>query len=353
MGGHFPIIGKQENDVVDICCLFVQQKGLNRIRSEKMINGGCGECRIRDRAPATFIETLRERMFKPALSSIITENTKVATVSPSDPVYVAAKKMRGFHISSVIITSGIKVLGILTSRDILMRVVAQNLSPELTLVEKVMTPNPECVNSESTILEALHIMHDGKFLHLPVVERDGSIVACVDVLMLTHAAISMLENSSGTMNDMANSMMQKFWDSALALEPPEDSDSHSEMSTTLMNFEPTELGKYPSLNLGIGSSISYKFENPKGHYEDDEGDKILLTCDSDLIGAAVHARSVGQKVLRLYLEFPEAIKETNSEVSDAVAEKNSGWTTLHSGVLAGAVLVMTVGVVVYLKRVKQ
>lgn len=335
-------------------------------------------------APAAFIETLRERMFKPSLSTVISENTKVATVSPSDPVSVAAKKMRDFRVNSVIITSGNKVLGILTSRDILMRVVAQNLSPELTLVEKVMTSNPECANVETTILEALHTMHDGKFLHLPVLDKDGSVAACVDVLMLTHAAISMVENSSGTMNEMANTMMQKFWDSALALEPPDDSDSHSEMSAALMNSEGTDLGKYPS--LGLGNSFSFKFEDPKGRvhrfnfvtenldelvsavmqrigysdsysrpqllYEDDEGDKILLTCDSDLIGAALHARSVGQKVIRLFLDFPEAVKETTIEISTTAADR-SRWTSLHSGILAGAVMVTAVGVVVYLRNVKH
>ncbi|XP_074307921.1 CBS domain-containing protein CBSCBSPB3-like isoform X2 [Silene latifolia] len=280
-------------------------------------------------APTAFIETLRERMFKPSLSTIITENIKAATVSPSDPVHVAAKRMRDARVNSVIITSSSKVLGILTSRDILMRVVASNLSPELTSVEKVMTANPECGTVDTTILEALHIMHDGKFLHLPVLDRDGSIVACVDVLQLTHAAISMVESGSGAMNEMATTMMQRFWDSALALEPPDDSDSHSEMSAALMNSEATDLGRYPS--LGLGSSISFKFEDPKGRvhrfnsatenldelittvvqrigssedasrpqllYEDDESDKVLLTCDADLIGAVLHAKSAGQKVL--------------------------------------------------------
>ena len=36
---------------------------------------------------------------------------------------------------------------------------------------KVMTPNPECATLETTILDALHIMHDGKFLHLPVLDK--------------------------------------------------------------------------------------------------------------------------------------------------------------------------------------
>ncbi|CAO2827365.1 unnamed protein product [Amaranthus hypochondriacus] len=331
-------------------------------------------------APAAFIETLRDRMFKPSLSTIITENTKVATVSPSDPVYIAAKKMRDLRVNSVIITNGNKVLGILTSRDILMRVVAQNLSPELTLVEKVMTPNPECASVDSTLLEALHIMHNGKFLHLPVLDGDGSIVACVDVLQLTHAAISMVESNSGVMNEMATTMMQKFWESAL--EPLDDSDSHSEMSAALMNSDGTEMGRYPS--LGLGNSFSFKFEHPKGRvhrfnfatenlddlvssvmqrigssdnnnrvqlqYEDDEGDKILLTCDSDLIGAAFHARSSGQKVLRLFLEFPEPTEQASPETSAVVVQK-CRWTSAHSTILAGTLALVAVGVVVHMKRV--
>ncbi|CAK9166664.1 unnamed protein product [Ilex paraguariensis] len=90
-------------------------------------------------APSAFIETLRERMFKPSLLSIISENAKVATVSPSDPVHVAAKKMRDLRVNSVIIMIGNKIQGILTSKDILMRVVAHNLCSELTLVEKVLS----------------------------------------------------------------------------------------------------------------------------------------------------------------------------------------------------------------------
>lgn len=83
-----------------------------------------------------------------------------------------------------------------------------------------MTPNPECATLDTSILDALHIMHDGKFLHLPVVDRgkqlcfldirvtffsgnmtdsvlaDGCIAACIDVLQITHAAISMVNFTS-------------------------------------------------------------------------------------------------------------------------------------------------------------
>lgn len=59
----------------------------------------------------------------------------------------------------------------ISSNDILTRVIAQDLPAESTLVEKVMTPNPECATLDTPIVNALHNMHDGKYLHLPVVDK--------------------------------------------------------------------------------------------------------------------------------------------------------------------------------------
>ncbi|PIN24248.1 hypothetical protein CDL12_03015 [Handroanthus impetiginosus] len=338
-------------------------------------------------APSAFIETLRERMFKPSLSTIISESPRVAMVSPSDPVQVAAKKMRELRVNSVLIMTGNKIQGILTSKDILMRVVAVNLSPELTPVEKVMTSNPECAMLETTILEALHIMHDAKFLHLPVVDKDGCVAACVDVLQITHAAISMVETGSGAVNDVANTVMQKFWDSALNLEPSDDFDTHSEMSMSqYVASDATEQAKsgYPS--LGLGNSFSFKFEDRKGRvhrfsfgteslaelvsavmqrvgesssqsqpqllYEDDEGDKVLLTTDGDLVGAVNNARSMGLKVLRLHLDYQSASQEMTKQSLDTATVEKAGSISLKSGIFAGAVVLTSMGVLVYLKRSK-
>ncbi|XP_077248806.1 CBS / octicosapeptide/Phox/Bemp1 (PB1) domains-containing protein [Tasmannia lanceolata] len=336
-------------------------------------------------APYAFIETLRERMFKPSLATIITENTKVATVSPSDPVYVATKKMRELRVNSVVIVTGNKPQGILTSKDVLMRVVAHNLSPELTLVEKVMTADPECATLDTTILEALHIMHDGKFLHLPVLDRDGCVAACVDVLQITHAAISMVEGGSGAVNDVASTMMQKFWDSALALDPPDDEyDTQSEISA-LMASDGAEPGKFVYPPLGLGNSFAFKIEDHKGRvhrfncgtenlselasavmqrigasnsqgqpqflYEDDEGDKVLIATDSDLVNAVNHARSAGWKVLRLHLDYSDS-KDASLSSSDIAPVQRSEWVSLQSGLLMGAAVLTSIGILVYLKRTK-
>lgn len=344
-------------------------------------------------APSAFIETLRERMFKPSLSTIIAENAKVAVVSPSDPVHVAAKSMQELRVSSVIVMTGNKIQGILTSKDVLMRVVAQNLSPELTHVEKVMTPNPEYATIDTSILEALHTMHDGKFLHLPVVDRDGSVVACLDVLQITHAAISMVEDSSGAVNDATNTVMQKFWDSALNLEPPDDYDTQSEMSVSVLNAsDAAELGKSTYPSLGLGNSFAFKFEDHKGRvhrfnigaesldelvssvmrrmggaaddknypqllYDDDEGDRVLLTADGDLVSAVGHARSLGLKVLRLHLDYSESNQQkvelqTSTTTAQSTVERRR-WGFVESGVVAAAVVLTGMGVLVYLKRSNQ
>lgn len=345
----------------------------------------------------TFIETLRERMFRPSLATFITEHTKVAKVSPTESVYMATKRMQELRMNAAVVTIENKPRGILTSKDILMRVVAQNLSPESTLVEKVMTPNPECVTIDTTIVDALHIMHDGKFLHLPVVDRDGFVVACIDVLQITHAAMATVGSSGAVGNDMAGSMMQKFWDSTLALEPAEDyEDSHSDASARMAS-ETTEIAKagYPSLNLG--NSFAFKLEDRKGRvhrfncgtesltelisamiqrvgddidwahlpqilYEDDEGDKVLLATDSDLVAAVNYARVAGLKGLRLHLDYSnldndktekesKMEKENKSSISaDLQLARHDSWGSAYTTFVAGAALVAGFGVMAYLKR---
>ncbi|GJM87894.1 hypothetical protein PR202_ga03893 [Eleusine coracana subsp. coracana] len=299
-------------------------------------------------APSALIETLRERMFKPSLSTIVTENTN--------------------------------------SKDVLMRVVAQNLSPELTLVEKVMTANPDCATLDTTILDALHIMHDGKFLHIPVINGDGQIAACLDVLQLTHATIQLVEGGNGTANDVANSVMQRFWDSALALEPPdEEFDSHSEVSL-LMASEAGD-GKSSIYPPAVGYSFAFKLQDRKGRvhrftcgyesldelvcsvrkrlnitneketvqllYDDDEGDRVLLTTDADLAGAVLHAKSSGLKVLKLHIEDPELSTEVTKpsmEMELAPPPPRSALSPVHVGLMAGAVALSGAAVLVYLKR---
>ncbi|RLM61195.1 CBS domain-containing protein CBSCBSPB3-like isoform X1 [Panicum miliaceum] len=265
--------------------------------------------------PHAFMESLREQMFKPSLSTIITENSSVPVVSPSDPVTLAAKKMREHRVNSVVVMTGNMLLGIFTSKDLVLRVVAQNLPPETTLVEKAMTANPECATLDTSILDALHSMQDGKFLHIPVVDK---------------SKYSIVEGASGA-NDVANSMMKKFWDSALAMHRAEEFDALSESLNELVSAV--------AYRLGTDSDKS----TIKLLYDDDEGDRVVLTTDSDLTAAIEHAKSAGWKVLRLHMDEAEARTE-----SAVTAQR--GRSALRFGIVGGAAALAGVAVIVYLKR---
>ena len=84
---------------------------------------------------------------------------------------------------------GKDLIGILTPKDLLSRVLSKNLNPDTTQVEDVITRNPDCVSADLTLLDALKEMHDHKYLHLPVKDNDGRVVGLVDVMdLLCHTA---------------------------------------------------------------------------------------------------------------------------------------------------------------------
>ncbi|KAK4350664.1 hypothetical protein RND71_029977 [Anisodus tanguticus] len=334
----------------------------------------------------TFIETLQERMFRPSLSTIISENSKVVIVEPSDTVLAAAKKMLESRTSSAIVMGDNKPRGILTSKDMLMRVIAQDLSPESILVERVMTPSPECATTDTPIVDALHTMHDGKFLHLPVVDKEGIVVAVLDVLHITHAAVATV-GTGGANNEAANTMMQRFWDSAMALTPDDDEETRSEGSLKLAS-EGAETGRsvpYPSASLP--NTFAFKIQDQKGRmhrfncdtrsvtdlitaiiqrlgndiernnlpqilYEDEDHDKCILASDSDLLAAVEHAKLSGWKGLRLHLDYsgtPGRRRGSNSESLD-YAHPESAWASAYTAVAAGAAVAASLGVFAYLRR---
>ncbi|CAK7324024.1 unnamed protein product [Dovyalis caffra] len=96
-------------------------------------------------------------------------------------------------------------------------------------------------------------------LSIIIGEQKKGILTSKDIIIqITHAAIYMVESSSEAINDIANTLMQMFWDSALALKPPDDYDTQSEMCA-LKTSDGVELGRYPSLSLEI--SFAFKFED--------------------------------------------------------------------------------------------
>lgn len=90
---------------------------------------------------------------------------------------------------AVLVVEQEHVVGILTPKDLLTRVLAKDLSPDETLVSEIMTAHPETAGPEVTLVDALHIMHTGRFLHLPVVAADSKVHGVIDVKELVYSTM--------------------------------------------------------------------------------------------------------------------------------------------------------------------
>ena len=106
----------------------------------------------------------------------------VLSVAPTASVHDAACVMTRANCGSVLIIdhSTSHLLGIVTERDMMTRVVARALDLH-TPVSKIMTPNPQCVRPELKVADAVLIMIERGFRHLPVVAENGRILGVFSV----------------------------------------------------------------------------------------------------------------------------------------------------------------------------
>jgi CBS domain-containing protein len=109
-------------------------------------------------------------------------NKHVVSVPPQATIREAACVMTRASCGSVLVLEPPDVmLGILTERDLMTRVLAKGVNPEQTTVREVMTPKPICVPPETPVSEAIVIMLERGFRHLPVVTAQHRILGVFSV----------------------------------------------------------------------------------------------------------------------------------------------------------------------------
>lgn len=108
---------------------------------------------------------------------------RVISLAPSASVYDAACLMRRANCSSVLVLEhGTNtMLGILTERDVMVRVVAKGLDPMKTMVSTVMSASPDSVQPDTRVADAVLIMIEHDFRHLPVVTKTGQLMGVFSV----------------------------------------------------------------------------------------------------------------------------------------------------------------------------
>ncbi|MFN8854000.1 MAG: CBS domain-containing protein [Planctomycetaceae bacterium] len=105
-----------------------------------------------------------------------------------ETVQVAAQRMHSRNVGTLVVVDADQTpLGIVTDRDLTVRVLAHKGGADGQTVGEVMTAFPRTVHEDTPIEEALRIMRQGKFRRLPVVDGPGHLrgmVSLDDILEL-------------------------------------------------------------------------------------------------------------------------------------------------------------------------
>ncbi|KAF9433131.1 hypothetical protein BGZ76_009843 [Entomortierella beljakovae] len=203
-----------------------------------------------------YVSLMKEKMSSPDLNTILDENHGVAEIQARTSVREASRVMKQWHTTACLIIEDGRIAGIFTTKDIVVRVMAAGLEPDRTSVIRVMTPHPDTVPSNMTILEALKKMHDNRYLHLPVVDERGNMAGLVDVLQVSFAMLNQMghiQSEGSTTSEGQGPVWNKFWESTFARDETGSEISASDMRSTYAPA-PSDLN-YGGAHSTLGSTL--------------------------------------------------------------------------------------------------
>jgi CBS domain-containing protein len=105
--------------------------------------------------------------------------SKLCSIDTDKTVAYAAKMMRDEDVGIAPIVEGDRLVGVLTDRDIAVRVVAEGRDPEQVKVTEAASRDLVTLDPQQDLDEALRLMARHQVRRLPVVEEDGRLVGVV------------------------------------------------------------------------------------------------------------------------------------------------------------------------------
>lgn len=134
--------------------------------------------------PKKKVDTIRKVMMNAPISDLVT-GQDLLVASTTDTIDKVVKIFQKEKKNCVVVYKKKKLVGILSNRDLLWKVIGKNKDFTRIKVEEVMTPNPEFVKPDDPIAFVVNKMAMGGFRHVPVINEDGtplSIILIKDVL---------------------------------------------------------------------------------------------------------------------------------------------------------------------------
>lgn len=108
-------------------------------------------------------------------------NRIVVTASPTDTIADILRLMDQRNVGSVVAVEDARPVGIVTDRDVALRVTLRGRDPRTTTVESVMSRDVACVREETEPLDAAELMRRRQVRRLPIVDARGRLVGLVSL----------------------------------------------------------------------------------------------------------------------------------------------------------------------------
>jgi CBS domain-containing protein len=112
---------------------------------------------------------------------LLNKGTQVLSIGTEATVLDAALLMNDHKIGALVVIDAGQLVGIISERDMLQRVIVQRRDPGTTLVRDVMTAEVICCRPYTRLDEARGVMKNRRIRHLPVVDDDGRLVGLISI----------------------------------------------------------------------------------------------------------------------------------------------------------------------------
>jgi CBS domain-containing protein len=130
-------------------------------------------------------------MQRKIIPGVIDGQQALCFLPPTATAREAAHMMQEASVGAVMVVDHGRLIGIVTERDMVNRLLAADRDPGATSLATIMTADPETLSPEDSALAAFNKMRTGRYRHLPVL-REGEVCGMVSIRDLYEAVREML-----------------------------------------------------------------------------------------------------------------------------------------------------------------
>lgn len=131
-------------------------------------------------------------------------NKPPLTVGPDDTVRTAARAMNDRNVGAAAVVDGERVLGVVTERDVMRKVVAPGRNADDTSVRAIMSSPALSVGLKTSVEDAANMMREHHIRHLVVLDAHGKLVG---MLALRYLLYDLMDDMQRNVGDLVGYIM--------------------------------------------------------------------------------------------------------------------------------------------------